>query len=236
MRGKEIVHFLHISKNAGSQLRHMFPLVNAEMPGNIYLRREAHAVTLAHLPAEARYFFSLRDPVSRFKSGFYCRKRKSRPRYDIEWSPHEARAFARFEHANDLAEALFREDERGREATAAMRSISHLARNQVDWFKEYGFLFELRPPVWILRTDNFRADWQILLDRLGIPSDVPFAKDAVSGHRNDYAGAPPLSERAMENIRRWYVQDQAFYNLCLDWLDRESARQQGEPAAKRVGE
>jgi hypothetical protein len=218
------VHFLHIGKNAGTQLRHLFELINARGNANLVLRREAHSVTLADLPADARYFFSLRDPIARFRSGFYSRKRKGQPRYHIEWTPHEAHAFDHFEHANDLAETLFAESERGMAATAAMRSISHLAMNQVDWFPQSGFLLRNRPPVWILRTERFEADLRILLDRLGITAEVAVADDAATRHSNDYSDVPKLSELARENLRQWYAQDFAFCAMCHDWLDRETGR------------
>ena len=85
MRSKEIVHFLHIRKNAGSQLRYLFEKINA----GGWPDPAAAGGAQGHpgdLPPDARYFFSIRDPIARFKSGFYCRKRKSLPRYEIEWT------------------------------------------------------------------------------------------------------------------------------------------------------
>ncbi len=224
MPKKEIVHFLHINKNAGTQLRHVIEQVNAT--AGIALKREPHKVTLPGIPADARYFFSIRDPISRFKSGFYCRKRKGQPRYHSEWTRYERPAFETFEHANDLAEALFRDDERGRQATAAIRSIVHLAKNQVDWFPMSGSMLAVRPPVWILRTENFEADLAVLLDRLGINAEVAITRDPVTGHRSDYTDVPPLSELAVANLKRWYAQDIAFCEMCRDWLERETAKAQ----------
>ncbi len=230
---KEIVHYLHIGKNAGSQLRYLFPKINEQDKVGILLRRESHKETLATIPPDARYFFSIRDPIARFRSGFYCRKRKGKPLYDVDWTPDEAVAFANFEHANDLAEALFLDTERGLAATAAMRSVMHLAMNQVDWFPQRGFLLETRPPVWILRTDQFESDLRILFDRLGIDADVQTTEDGVSSHRNDYSNVPKLSELAIANLRRWYAQDFAFCAMCRDWLDREGEAQlEGMPVAK----
>ena len=78
-------------------------------------------------------------------------------------------------------------------ATAAMRSIGHLARNQVDWFPFRGSMLEVRPPVWILRTETFEPDMRVLLDRLGITTEVSLADDAVLSHSFDYADVPALS-------------------------------------------
>jgi hypothetical protein len=231
--GREIVHFLHIGKNAGSQLSYLFPRINKQDKVGIRLRKEGHKVTLAMLPPDARYFISIRDPISRFRSGFYSRKRKGKPLYDVEWTADEALAFENFEHANELAEALFLDTERGVAATAAMRSISHLAMNQVDWFPQRGFLFRNRPPVWILRTESFESDLRILLDRLGIDAEVETTRDEVSSHRNDYSNVPPLSELAVENLKRWYAQDFAFCAMCRDWLNRETAQLHAIPAPSR---
>ncbi len=82
-------------------------------------------------------------------------------------SEYEKLTLERFAHANDLAEALFAPGQRGRDATAAIRSISHCARNIVDWFKYCGYVFEVRPPIWIIRQEQFQADLDVFLNRIG---------------------------------------------------------------------
>jgi len=215
-----VVYFLHIGKAAGSQVKQMMAQVNRDRQ-DICLQGLTHDVRLHDLPEPADYFFSIRDPISRFRSGFYSRKRRGRPLNDIAWTDHEATAFANFEHASDLAEALFMPDETGLRAVAAIKSIRHTAQDQIDWFALTGDIFTVRPPVWVLRQEHFDADLTVLLHRLGIDF-VPEARhDATGAHANDYSGIPPITEQGIENLRRWYAQDFAFYEAIETWMNRQ---------------
>ncbi|CAN1547975.1 hypothetical protein MCELHM10_02050 [Paracoccaceae bacterium] len=193
------VHYLHIGKTAGKQIGHVIEQINRAQ-SDIRMIKNGHGVTLRSvLPGDA-YFFSLRDPVGRFRSGFYSRKRMGRPRLNNPWSPSEGRIFAEFEHASDLAEALFCNDVRGRAAMAAMLTIGHVGNSQVDWFKKAGDIFSLRPPIWIIRQKHLEADVATLLRRLGIGQTVTLTDDPVQAHVNDYSGTRPMSELALEDI------------------------------------
>lgn len=218
-KGKRVVNFLHIGKNAGTQISVLADVINSENP-HISIVKRNHDTFLRHLPVDQEYFFSIREPISRFKSGFYSRKRKGKPRIFAEWTIYEAQAFQNFEHANDLAEALFEPSERGRQAIDAIKSIRHTAMNQVDWFYTCGNMFEIRPPVHIIRQENFANDFAKLTELLGVEGEVIIEKDPVRSHRNNYEGVPELSELAIENLTKWYSQDIAFYKRCVAWLER----------------
>lgn len=218
-RPREIA-FLHIGKNAGTQIMH---LAQQLKPHGLLVHQLPHSKKLYEIPFQMSYFFSIRDPISRFKSGFYSRKRKGQPRIYAEWTPPEARAFERFEHANQLAEALFREDEPGFEAAQAIQSIRHTAMQQIDWFERLSFL-DMRPPVWVIRQEKFEADFGVLLSRLGLGvrfNDLQPARDAAAAHSNDYSAAPELSALARENLKRWYARDFVFYDLCVRWMRKQ---------------
>lgn len=219
---RRIVYFLHISKAAGSQVKEMMAQINRDVR-HISLIGMGHKVGLLDLPEPADYFFSIRDPISRYRSAFYSRKRRGRPRNDIAWTAHEEMAFANFEHANDLAEALFAPGELGMKAVAAMKAIEHTAQDQIDWFALSGDIFNVRPPIWVLRQENFEADLQVFFDRLGIQSPPQPRRDPKGAHANDYSGIPDISETGRDNLRRWYAQDYAFYAAVETWMAREQA-------------
>ena len=215
----ETVHFLHIGKAAGTQVRYLAKSLNKQK-ADIRINKHRHDVRLKDLPSKERYFFSIRQPESRFMSGFYSRKRKGQPRIYSEWSGHEKMAFGQFEHATDLAEALFEDSPRGHEAISAIRSITHTAQNQVDWFVQRGNFLNIRPPIYILRQEHFDTDWDVFLGRLALKDlvELESASDPVRAHRNDYDGIPPLSEKAKKNLAAWYVQDIEFYKQCEAWI------------------
>lgn len=215
------VHFLHVGKAAGSQIKSVARELNASSSAR-KLQLHRHKVLLKHLPKTQDYFFSVRDPADRFKSGFYSRLRQGRPRYNVLWSPHEEVAFENFQHANDLAEALFADGELGRKAAAAMRSIRHPASNLVDWFGAEGHMFDLRPPVWIIRQERFHEDLSTFMGLIGADLPASFGDGASRTHANDYSGIPTLSEKARKNLRRWYTQDYEFLRLCEHWLEENS--------------
>jgi hypothetical protein len=211
------IHFLHIGKCAGTQIKAMAEKINASA-GTVRIIPHRHSMTLSGLPPAAEYFFSIRSPETRFVSGFYSRKRKGWPRYNVEWTRDERAAFETFEHATDLAEAIFAEGARGQQAFAAVRAIEHLAINQIDYFKWSGSFLLKRPPVAIIRQENFERDIAALLRKLGINSSPLIETDPVAAHRNAYADVKPLSDQARENIRKWYTQDIELYRQCTSWL------------------
>lgn len=217
---KDEIAFLHIGKNSGTQIMHCAKLLKEH---GVKIRKFGHGIKLNQIPEDAPYFFSIRNPASRFKSGFYSRKRKGAPRTYSEWSRHEELTFARFEHANDLAEALFSEGEKGREAAMAIKSISHTGMQQIDWFQRAAFIND-RPPIWIIRQEFFEADLDRFLNNLKLPlkaSDI-VTTDNVKSHANDYSGIPALSDLAVENLRKWYVQDYLFYDICENWIKQNT--------------
>lgn len=211
------VHYLHIGKTAGTQIKHVIEQINA-LGQPLAIKGHRHAVKLIDLPPDAEYFFSVRKPESRFRSAFYSRKRKGMPRYNIEWTAYERAMFQRFEHANDLAEALFEKSQRGFEAFCAMNSSLHFT-SQVAWFSNSGFFFKLRPPMAILRQEELANDLTDLLRRLGVSSAISLADDPVRSHRNPYHDAPELSDKARNNLRIWFAQDYLFYDYCNAWIE-----------------
>ena len=89
-----VVHFLHISKTGGTAVKHA--LHDSLALTRCALLLHGHRVKLMDVPDGEKAAFFLRDPVSRFCSGFYSRKRQGRPRFDFPWSPAEELAFGRF--------------------------------------------------------------------------------------------------------------------------------------------
>lgn len=211
------LHFLHIGKNAGTQIQVICARVNAAGHAK-RIEVHPHEVMLPDLPPQDPYFFSIRNPVTRFYSGFYSRKRKGRPHYSYNWTRNEAIVFGRFEHANDLAEALFTPGETGAAAARAMLSVQHVAMHQHHWFNLHGQFLTLRPPVHIIRQEHFDTDMAVFLRKIGAPPDMTPKQVRGAAHKNDYAGIPDLSPLAIANLERWYAADFEFYRDCADWI------------------
>src|SRR6056297_1213665 len=98
---KKPVHFLHIRKAGGTAIKEA--LKDIAVKQNVILH--PHKTRLKDIPEGEKVFFFLRNPVSRFVSGFNSRLREGKPRYNSPWNEGEKVAFSRFPTANDLAEA-----------------------------------------------------------------------------------------------------------------------------------
>lgn len=217
---KERIFYLHVSKTAGTALADAFSRVNKF--SNVKIKRAPHEIGLYDIPDGARYFFSTRDPIERFRSGFYCRlEHRNDPRH--KWTPQEHRAFADFPHANDLAEALFSESELGRKAACAMLTIQHPARNFVQWFRFQGYALVNRPPIWIIRLETLEEDFRQLLARIGVTAEVDLKRGNKIVGKGDYEkhSAPDLSDLAKENLRQWYRSDFEFLKVCDEWIQAQ---------------
>ncbi|MCI5157057.1 MAG: hypothetical protein D3906_01210 [Candidatus Electrothrix sp. AUS1_2] len=235
-------HLLHIGKTGGSAVRHAFSnslkvLVDGgdhntktwvvslpEMP--YVVQMHPHNIRLRDVPEGEKVIFFLRDPVSRFVSSFYSRKRKGAPRYHFEWHPDEAVAFARFSTANELAGALNADDTETAEAAAkAMRSSFHVNTSFWDWFenKEY-FLSRKEDIFFIGFQENLNADFKRLKRKLELPKTLPIdlPSGEVEAHRGLHSEADRvLEENAVNNLKQWYAQDYDFLQVCQNLLSGE---------------
>src|SRR5919108_4446855 len=109
---KQTVHFLHIGKTGGTAIKHI--LKRHSVTRGYVIRRHGHRTTLREVSAGEKVIFFVRDPLSRFISGFYSRLRQGQPRYFNPWTPEERMAFERFDTPNRLAVGLFSENEEKR--------------------------------------------------------------------------------------------------------------------------
>ena len=136
-REKARVHFLHIGKTGGSAIKQALETCLQTPRYQVLLH--PHGVSLRDVPGGESVFFCLRNPVSRFVSGFYSRQRKGQPRYYSEWSPAEQEVFERFETPDQIARALADESSKDHAAARqAMVSVEHFAPFR-NWFVDLDY-------------------------------------------------------------------------------------------------
>ncbi len=133
LRGRHVIHLMHIRKTGGTAVK--FALEPHREKSAHLLNLGTHETTLSRIPEGDKVAFFIRDPISRFVSGFNSRLREGRPRYYTPWTTQEADAFCRFPSPNDLAEGL---DSRSRDTKAdavrAIYSIEHINLSYWYWF------------------------------------------------------------------------------------------------------
>lgn len=224
LQGREI-HFLHLRKCAGTQVGTLARQINGI--GKVRILKHGHGMGLKDLPASAEYFFSIRDPISRFHSGFYGHKqRRHNPHHhkSRRLDRHERQAIADFDHANDLAESLFADGPLGDKAFGAMKTLRHLAKGQADWFLHTGAFLDSHPPIWILRQELFDTDFERFLQRANldeVAAKIEVSTDDLASNRRNHGEVPPFSDKAQANLRRWYEQDFVFVDMCHRWLEAQ---------------
>jgi len=208
-----LLHFLHIGKTGGTALK--FVLENA--PSDCFqIKLHRHPVRLSDIPAGEKAFFFVREPISRFVSGFYSRKRKGSPRYASEWSPAETAAFQRFETPNHLATALSSTDPEEKEAAReAMQGIGHVNTSYWDWFQSEAYFQSRLGDVFFIGCQNcLPADFETLKRKLRLPEAARLPDDDLNSHRNPQGLDKRLEPVALENLREWYARDFVFFDFC----------------------
>lgn len=214
LRGKHCVHFLHIGKTGGTAIKEALKRTSPGEPFVVFMH--PHRVRLRDIPRGEGVFFVVRDPAKRFVSGFYSRKRQGRPRYFDPWSAGEKKAFSFFGTPNELAEALYSEDESLREkALFAMSAIRHVNSSYWDWFESPEYFLSRKDDIFFIgRQENLTQDFEILKLELSLPPQTTLPRESVRLHETPKEFDTRLSEKAMENLKQWYKRDYEFLALC----------------------
>lgn len=210
----ERIHFLHIRKTGGTAVKHA--LSQTAMPHELVLH--PHATRLMDIPLGEPVFFFLRDPVSRFVSGFNSRLREGRPRYHYPWTVAEREAFTRFPTPESLVLALASpstDDRTG--ADDAMRAIRHVSSSFGDWLGDEAYLRSRRDDLFLIgRQERLALDFDELKGRLGLPSDLRLPDDAVEAHRTPPGVDTTLSEASIQVLRERYRNDYRLLQVCAE--------------------
>jgi len=224
LQGKQFIHFLHIGKTGGSAIRNSLSnnFKSVISKKNVYKLNENiiflhnHSFKIRNVPKGEKIVFFLRDPVSRFVSGFYSRKRKDQPLYNYKWRPEEKIAFSHFNTPNQLAIALSSDDENERTiAQNAMNGISHVNMQFSFWIESETYLMSRRADILFIGfQETLTQDFKILKSKLNLPDKVKLPEDDLQSHRSLKGEDKTLEDRAVENIKDWYSDDYKILSLC----------------------
>jgi hypothetical protein len=213
---KQRVHFLHIGKTGGSAIK----AVLKEFPETprYTINLHGHSTSLKDVPKGEPVVFFLREPVSRFVSGFYSRQRKGQPRYYSEWSPKEKKVFDHFPTPGKLATSLANEEAL---ALMAMEHILHFKRYSA-WYGDFDY-FESRldDVLFVGFQESLDAGFAQLKRILEIPDEVDLPTDDVGAHRNPRSVDKTVDERGVAALRKWYSEDIRFVSLCKQFMSKE---------------
>jgi Sulfotransferase family len=208
------LHLIHVSKSGGSTLRYAIREARKANGGELDspwgpIWGHNHLFTMSDLEEGDMAVFALRDPITRFVSGFYSRLREGAPRYHIRHTRAERRAFEWFPTPQELADALA--EKRGKErrrATIAMESIGHVKRRMTFWTGTPDSLRRnLDRVLYIARQETLSEDWEKLKDLLDLPREVMLSGDDTIAHRTEYVGDRTIGKKGTRALRKWYAED-----------------------------
>lgn len=213
-RGKQILHFLHVSKTGGTAIKYVLKQHRTTPEYAIVLH--GHRKRLRDVPEGDKVIFCLRDPISRFVSGFYSRLRQGRPRYFVRWSKDEEIAFKNFDTPNQLALALSSTDNARRiQAERAMGGIFHVKHSYTKWFESEEYLLSRLSDIFLIGfQETLTDDFELLKNKLGLTTAVQLPTDEVTAHRNSEHFDKTLDAEAIDNLKRWYAEDYKLFGLC----------------------
>jgi len=207
------IHFLHVGKTGGSALKEA---LKENAPDVV---EHSHTTKLCDIPDGDKAFFFIREPCSRFVSGFYTRQRRGRPRVNKPWSKAERIAFEAYATANSLAESLYTNDHE--QAVAAMRSIYHVRSSIYDWIISDNYIRSRCGDIILIGLqEQLDQDFQHLKDLGVVSQSASLPTDDIGAHRNPVDLDVSLSSRALENLRKWYKRDLRFYELVRSGRDQ----------------
>ena len=210
---KQKVHFLHIGKTGGSAIRSVLDKNRETSTHNIITH--GHATSIQSIPAGEKIIFFLRDPISRFISGFYSRKRKGQPRYNVGWRPLEKKIFTTFETPNELALSLHNINSNHHSlALESMDDIQHL-RHYDNWYTDFNYFNSRMEDIFFIGfQESLDKDFEVLKEKLSLDEACRLPTDDVGTHRNPIGLDKQLDNEAREALLEHYKEDIKFYNMC----------------------
>lgn len=184
------------------------------------------------MPEGEKVIFFLRDPISRFVSGFYSRKRQGLPRIFNPWKENEKIAFEEFSTPNQLALALSSADtEKRKRAQFAMRGIGHVRDFYTRWFESEDYFKSRWADIFFLGfQERLSEDFTTLKLKIGLSEDAELPSDDVRAHRSPKNVDKRLDDEAEENLKRWYIDDFRFNVLCKQLIEHPGL---GRPVAEK---
>lgn len=223
MQGKQSIHFLHIGKTGGTAIKYALEQYPATRRYAILLH--PHSVRLCDIPKGEKVIFFLRDPVSKFVSGFHSRQRRGEPKFSAPWTADERSAFEDFGTPNQLATAISSQDlERKERAHRAMKCIPHVRASYWDWFGSEEYFESRQADIFFIGfQESLAEDFETLRLRLDLPQNVKLPTDDVLAHRSPQDLDKTLTDEAIENLKKWYREDIKFIALCERIIEKRHA-------------
>ncbi len=209
MHDKQVVHLLHLPKTGGRALKVALRPFSKNL--DYYLVLKPGHYSLASIPLDDKFFFTLRDPLSRFVSGFNHIYRQGAPLFREPWTPFQQRVFEVYDSANQLAEALARKEVL---AVEAMSRLGHLRKIAL----QMGGLDNLRKReaniLMVCFQERLTEDFVKLKNLLELPEECALPNNPVQANMAPQCSLETLSEHAKVCLVEHYQEDYELIEYC----------------------
>lgn len=207
------IFFIHVRKTGGGSIKiALRPFLESHR-----IALWPHSKSLRQVPEGGKAILGIREPVSRFVSGFNSRLRKGLPKNHNPWSDDERAAFERFQTPNDLAEGLASKDrDTVAEAQRSMKSIAHVRHRYVATFGSSEYLSgRAKDVLMVIHQPEMAHDFEVLKRLIGLPASAHLTDDPVQAHRTPAGFSSDLSEQGRRAIEQWYAEDIGIYATAM---------------------
>jgi len=225
MADMQNIYMIHIGKTGGTYLKQIIrDTLDVQKESSQQIVND-NLILLNHVSLEGithkygpikKMAFVFRDPTERFLSGFYCRLRMGRPDYNVLWDAREAVAFSHFQSANELAEALYSEDDFKKSAAwFSMNANRHLRRGYQFYFgNQNDFIFdEVGKIVSCIDIKNLDENIDKFMGDIGITKPINIR---AKGSRPHVHYPKELSFLAKDNLRKFWKVEYEYYEMFKD--------------------
>jgi len=175
----------------------------------------AHSTSIEDIPVGDKIVIFLRDPITRFVSAFYHRRRMYKNQ-----SEQEKILFSYFRTPNQLAASLSNVCcDKNKLALSALHEIGHI-HHLIHWYKsiEY-FNSRIDDILFIGFTETLDSDFDKLKKLLNLPSKITLPKDSIGvmkGPTRIREQDKIIQEPGLTFLKEWYKQDIEFVALCKE--------------------
>jgi hypothetical protein len=211
------LHFLHIGKTGGTAIKEVLKRYLESSKYIIILH--GHSTSLKDIPKGELVFFFLRDPISRFVSGFYSRQRKGQPRYNSDWNEYEKKVFNTFTTPNEVALALA--DPLSKEyeiAKISMQYVQHF-RPYKDWYIDFQYFESRLEDIFFIGfQESLEKDFETLKNLLEIPLLATLPTDDIGAHKNPKDIDKFIDADGINALQECYRDDFIFFNRCKELM------------------
>jgi hypothetical protein len=222
------ISVLHIGKTGGTAVRDPLRKFKKTKPP-VEIGLPTHNVGLREViktHPERKVVFFIREPVSRFVSGFNSRLRKGAPRHFYEWSAAEALAFETFKTPNALAEALGSwRSSRRRAAEEALKAMRHTRWGYEFYLGSVRLLEKEKDRILLIGAqEQLDEDFEVIKEILNMGPEYCLPRDEIAAHRTPDGFDTHVSAKGRRNLMKHYQADYEIYAWCkahrLFLLDR----------------